>query len=71
MSVRRRAIANRVARDTEWKRGFDETTAALTEIQAVIDSFQAEGITTVTQQEFAVRLQALRDVSAPAAQEKP
>lgn len=64
MSVRRRAIAKRVERDSMWRRGFNETSAALDEIQAVIDSFKAEGIETVTQEEFAVRLQVLRDVSA-------
>jgi hypothetical protein len=65
MSVRRRAVADRVERDAKWRRGFSETSAALDEIRAVIDSFEAEGIKTVTQEEFAVRLQALRDVSAP------
>lgn len=64
MSIRRRAIAERVERDMKWRRGFDETRAGLEEIQAVIDSFKAEGIETVTQEEFAVRLQVLRDVSA-------
>lgn len=64
MSVRRRAIAERVERDAKWRQGYNETSAALSEIQTVIDSFKAEGIETVTQEEFAVRLRVLRDVSA-------
>jgi hypothetical protein len=61
MSVRRRAIAERVERDAKILKGFDEFSAGLEEIQAVIDSFKAEGVETVSQEQFAIRLQAIRD----------
>lgn len=60
MSIRRRTIKARVETRERLDRGVADSEALLAEVQEVIDSFKAEGRVKVTQEEFAVRLHALR-----------
>lgn len=56
MGVRRRAVRERVARKAAYDKGFADFSASLAACKRVVDAALAEGLTTITPEEFARRL---------------
>jgi hypothetical protein len=59
MGVRRRAVRERVARKAAFDKGLVEFSAQLARVKRVVDEAIAEGLTTLTNAEFAARLPAV------------
>lgn len=67
MGVRRRAVRERVERKAKLDKGFAEFSASLDRIKRVVDEAIAEGLKTLTPEEFARRLDAIDGGAMPTA----
>jgi N-acyl-D-aspartate/D-glutamate deacylase len=71
VSVRRRAVLERLERDRNWRLAWADTDQTLADLEKVIDDALAEGRTGLTDEEWIERLQAVREARTKTEERQP